>query len=493
MRVTNGMIRQNMLQGLNTNMSKLDILYNQMNTLKKVSRPSDNPVITGRALKLRINVLETEQYTSNTKEATSWMETTESALTNVNTILTDIRTRCVQASTDTLDTADRQKILTDMTQLWDQLQQEANVTYAGRHVFSGYKTDQPVMLERAVRLEDDLTLNAEYTLKAGTELKAATELKEGSILSKGTTLNEEITVAQNGDTLEKDTTLNKGTVLASGTKLPKGFVLKAGTTLSAADLTTLKASFPTVTSPLSEDLALESDLVLAGDLTLGGETTLRADLELGGDMKLPSGTTLDNNVKLLNDVTLTVDMTLGEDGRAVVGSVLKKDSVIPEGAVNPVIFNTEAHGKDNISDAQLIEYEIGIGSTISVNTLGMAASMQKIGEDIQEIIDALKYADETGDDTKLNGVFTNKIKDFEESLADISDKKADLGSRSTRLKYTQSRLVDDKTNFTELLSNTEDVDIEETYVEFNAQYMVYQSALQATSKVIMNTLADFLG
>ena len=492
MRVTNGMIRQNMLQGLNTNMSKLDTLYNQMNTLKKVSRPSDNPVITGRALKLRINVLETEQYTSNTKEATSWMETTESALKNVSTILTDIRTRCVQASTDILDPADRQKILTDVTQLWDQLQQEANVTYAGRYVFSGYKTDQAVMLQEAMTLEEDLTLNEEYTLKAGTQLKAATELKAGSSLSKGTTLQEDITVAQAGDTLEKDTILNKGTVLSSGTTLPTGFVLKAGTTLSAGDAATLAASYPGVTSPLMEDLALESDLVLTGDLTLGGETTLRADLVLGGDMKLPSGTILDNDVQLLQDVTLTQDMTLGRDGLAVAGCVLKAGSIIPEGAVNPVIFNTEAHGKNNISEAQFIEYEIGVGSTINVNTLGMAASMQKIGQDIQEIIDALKYADETGDDTKLNGIFTNKIKDFEESLADISDKKADLGSRSTRLKYTQSRLVDDETNFKELLSNTEDVDIEETYVEFNAQYMVYQSALQATSKVIMNTLADFL-
>jgi flagellar hook-associated protein 3 FlgL len=90
MRVTNGMIRNNMLNSLYTNMNRLDTLYNQMNTLKKVQRPSDDPIITGRALKLKLNVLETQQHQHNVKEATSWMEVSQTALSNVTEIIKDI-------------------------------------------------------------------------------------------------------------------------------------------------------------------------------------------------------------------------------------------------------------------------------------------------------------------------------------------------------------------------------------------------------------------
>ncbi len=62
----------------------------------------------------------------------------------------------------------------------------------------------------------------------------------------------------------------------------------------------------------------------------------------------------------------------------------------------------------------------------------------------------------------------------------------------SRIDYVKSRLTEQKTTFKNLLSETEDVDIEETYVEFNTQYATYQSALKATSKIITNTLADYL-
>ena len=77
-------------------------------------------------------------------------------------------------------------------------------------------------------------------------------------------------------------------------------------------------------------------------------------------------------------------------------------------------------------------------------------------------------------------------------MVNISEKVSDLGSRMSRVEYTQERLIDQKATFENLLSETEDVDIEEVYTNFNIQYATYQSALQATSKIIKNTLADYL-
>ena len=56
--------------------------------------------------------------------------------------MTDVRTQCVNGSTDTLNQEDRNTILKQLKSLQSQLYAEGNADYAGRTVFTGYRTDQ---------------------------------------------------------------------------------------------------------------------------------------------------------------------------------------------------------------------------------------------------------------------------------------------------------------------------------------------------------------
>ncbi len=373
MRVTNGMIRNNMLNSLYTNMDRLDTLYNQMNTLKKVQRPSDDPIVTGRSLKLKLNVLETEQHQNNVKEATSWMDVSQTAMSNITEIIKEIRTKCNQAATGTLNPEDRAKVLADIKQLGEQLKEEANVSYAGRYVFSGYKTDQSIFLTKDTKLTEDVTV------------------------SKDMFLTSEVTFAS-GSTFTEDMILPNGTVLPAGTALTSDTAFPAGTKIAQGS-------------------------------------------------EIASGTTLPKGMPNLS----------------VVGHI----------------------------DGQDICYEIGAGNVIPVNVVGLDSLIVDFVNDIRTMENALNGVLPNGTQTEEE-FFSGMLEVIDKRASDVSEKVADLGSRQKRLEYTNSRLMDDKTSFTELLSNTEDVDIEEIYIEFNSQYAVYQSALQATSKSIVQTLADFL-
>ncbi len=91
MRVTNSMISRNSMVNINSNKVNVDILNTQMTTQKKISRPSEDPVIAIRALRLRSNLSELDQYYErNIPDAKSWMEVTESALRNQQKILDDV-------------------------------------------------------------------------------------------------------------------------------------------------------------------------------------------------------------------------------------------------------------------------------------------------------------------------------------------------------------------------------------------------------------------
>ena len=115
MRVTNQMMTNNMLSHINSNKWNMSKLENQYATGKKILKPSDDPIIAVRALKLRSNLTELTQYVEkNIPDAESWMEVTESSLDNVKSIITEMNKYCVQGAHDTLTADERTSILSDI-------------------------------------------------------------------------------------------------------------------------------------------------------------------------------------------------------------------------------------------------------------------------------------------------------------------------------------------------------------------------------------------
>ena len=134
-----------MLNNIGKNLVRMDKFQNQLATGKKISLPSDDPVVAARALKLRTDVSEIEQFQKNSKDAMSWLDITEDSLSKMNDIMQRTRELTVQAANGTNTPGDTQKIAQEVSQLKEQMIKLANSTYAGRYIFSGYKTDSPLI------------------------------------------------------------------------------------------------------------------------------------------------------------------------------------------------------------------------------------------------------------------------------------------------------------------------------------------------------------
>ena len=67
-----------------------------------------------------------------------------------------------------------------------------------------------------------------------------------------------------------------------------------------------------------------------------------------------------------------------------------------------------------------------------------------------------------------------------------------MGSRVVRLELVQSRLTDMKTSYSELQKNNDGVDLEEAAINYNAANVTYTASLNAASRVVQNSLLDFL-
>lgn len=143
MRITNKMMSGNSLANINTNKEYLDKLNNQMATEKKITRPSDDPIVAIRALRLRSNLSELTQYFgANVPDAQAWVEVTQSAIMSTKEMLTSLKAYADQGANGTNTASDRQKIYENMQALQKQIYLNGNATNAGRSVFTGYRTGE---------------------------------------------------------------------------------------------------------------------------------------------------------------------------------------------------------------------------------------------------------------------------------------------------------------------------------------------------------------
>jgi flagellar hook-associated protein 3 FlgL len=169
MRVTQGMLSNNMLRNLNQSYSKLNDYQNQVSTGKKITRPSDNPTVAVQAMSYRTNLTEIEQFKTNFSKAYSSIDNADTALDDATQALQRIRELTVQASNDTNNTEDRHAIQNEINELKEHLMGIANTKVEDNYIFNGGNTkNAPVVVVNG------------KTINTGTEGEAITiELSKG--------------------------------------------------------------------------------------------------------------------------------------------------------------------------------------------------------------------------------------------------------------------------------------------------------------------------
>jgi flagellar hook-associated protein 3 FlgL len=141
------MLTSNFLRNLSSSYERLGKYQEQLETGKKINRPSDDPVVALMGMKYRTEVNHIEQYTRNLSTAYSWMDSSDDALSQATDVLQRIKELVTEASNDTYSDGDREDAEKEIEQLKHQLESIANTTVAGKYIFNGTATsEKPVDL-----------------------------------------------------------------------------------------------------------------------------------------------------------------------------------------------------------------------------------------------------------------------------------------------------------------------------------------------------------
>ncbi len=168
MRITNNMMVNTSLTNLSRSLNALNKFDTQVQTGKKISTASENPVIASKSLRYRSRLYEIDQYNANVSEANSWLSSTETTLTSSYSILKKMRELIEDCASETTTDSDRNQSIIELKELRSQLGQEANTNVAGRYIFSGFKTDTQVMFNEQT--------NVSYDIKETLKISEATKL-----------------------------------------------------------------------------------------------------------------------------------------------------------------------------------------------------------------------------------------------------------------------------------------------------------------------------
>jgi len=498
MRITNKMMTNNMMSNINKNKNSMSVLEQQYSSGKKIQRPSDDPIVTVRALKLRTNLAEIKQYyEKNIPDAKSWMNVTESALKTVNEILRQVNTYCVQGASDTLTAQDRDAIVDNLQQMKQQIYQEGNANYAGRYLFTGYKTDTPLVFDAN---EPDLVYN--ITEKIDTkEIQTISKVSGGYKLSdfdnptvdfdKAPQMNDAYRIQLSYEKLDDNSAKSIKLYKDDG----KGKLEDTGTVIN---LVNKSVTDPGAYSPADNEAYFIPE---TGEIILGKN--------------------IYDQVRKTDQMEINYSKTGFEKG-----------NLRPEHYFNCEVtdkskpdLGTITYEKSN----QQIQYEINYNQKLTINTQGSDAITHQIGRCIDDILNAVNDVIKTEENiaevekrlsnsnltdadreryTKMKEqlekeltlkkevmqkAFSTGIKVSNEQQDLVNTAVADLGSRYVRLELTENRLSSQKVDFEELLSNNEDVDLVETFIKLSSAEVLYNASLSAASKIVQRTLLDFLG
>jgi flagellar hook-associated protein 3 FlgL len=139
-RVSTSMLQRSVLSDINNATSRLSRAQDKLTTGKELTRPSDDPAAVSKALVMRESLRGTQQQQSNVKDAVSWADATETALSSMTDLVERARELTTSGGSDNANAANRTSMADEVDQLIAALKEDANTKFGGRYLLSGSAT-----------------------------------------------------------------------------------------------------------------------------------------------------------------------------------------------------------------------------------------------------------------------------------------------------------------------------------------------------------------
>lgn len=142
-RITHNMMSDRLLTDVRKQNAEIARTSSQVTSQKRIQTASDDATGTGKALRLRAQLEETNASLTSAGSASDWTTSSMSALDSVSDIVHKTRELIIQAGNDTLKASDRAQIGQQLSQLLEQVKTIGNTKVGDAYIFAGQDSKNP--------------------------------------------------------------------------------------------------------------------------------------------------------------------------------------------------------------------------------------------------------------------------------------------------------------------------------------------------------------
>lgn len=531
MRITNKVMQNNALSNINRNKVLQDDLNNQIATGKKIMKPSDDPVVAIRALRLRSDVSQVNQYfEKNIPDAQAWLSLTETSLKTTISVIKSTVSECERGASDHLQTSDRNKIIDSLKALRDEIYKTGDADYAGRYIFTGYRTDTPLSFGKETTRAYEITETFNFgdcEKMSYVDTANLTGITEANFDDGSHTIAEadidnltyyrfrlayDALDGKDGDEVDlfKRPTAEDPDAKDAATGVPA----------TATIMTDADAAYKAVSAPGATGLCYlipsTGELVMSKDVynAINNLPEDQKNLNISYNKKNWQSTDLRPEHYFYCKADNEKDM--------------HEDPADPDSPLIKVEYNPDYRFNLAKSPDQRIEYQVGFDQSVQVNSYASDVYKHAIGRDVDEIIKLAERVTKAEEQVKqfedmqkdgslsaaqkgtletdlaaakkaetflkdqLQKTFSKYITNTQGYLDDANEAVTLCGNRDKRVSLAENRLDEQQTTFKTLQSNNEDADATDVAVRLSSAEVSYEAALMATGKMIQTTLLNYL-
>jgi flagellar hook-associated protein 3 FlgL len=163
-----------------------DTAAQQLSTGRRVSLPSDDPAAESAMIAENSRATAADQYTANSDSLKDVLNTANSTLSSVVTLLQRAVSLGVEGANGTMNQTDLSSIATEVSNIKGQVLALANTSYAGQYLFSGTaNTGAPYATDATNPQQIDYAGNSQQNqVQIGTGLSVSANLPGSSIFSQ---------------------------------------------------------------------------------------------------------------------------------------------------------------------------------------------------------------------------------------------------------------------------------------------------------------------
>lgn len=507
-RITNSIMNNNTKNNININ----KILEDKKNTMiasgQRITRPSDDPVIAIRALRLNSNITQADQYyDKNIPDAEAWLKITETALSQTDTVLAKIKESLTAGASDDNTASDRMNILKDLQGMRDQIYAAGNADYADRTVFTGYRTGESLTFTAAEKRM--YSIKEEFTKDSISSITYVS----GTVALDKTGANADPSDPSYVHFIEQNVTDNEVFRL----RLAYDEIVYPQTvSLNYSDNGTATTASISVVDTAS-DAAYDVSTIPAGSARLIAST---------GEIILSS------SLRDTLQATTTTDISIEYNKEK-----WSKNDLRPEhyfqctdlmDGIDYNKFDLEGNPLDHFVN-QNISYEISFNQSIIINTNADKVYTHDICRDVDELIKATQAVIDADDELSQLTEMSNdtarysddQIKEFKSRIEAMTKKRnlladnmqalfskdltvfdgyadrnnlalTEVGATRKRVELTKERMSEQLSSFKELADSNININLNETAIDLSNAELALEAARMAAGKIAKQTLLNYL-